>query len=81
MCDISVWDWNDIFSFCDNCINAILGVGLPTLSISLIYQLGVKYKNYCNQVNMRENANIKIVGKNVILIPYESKHVEKYGHR
>lgn len=27
---------------------------------------------------MRENANIKIVGKNVILIPYEAKHVEKW---
>lgn len=28
---------------------------------------------------MRENADIKIVGKNVILIPYEAKHVQKYG--
>lgn len=28
---------------------------------------------------MRENAKIKIVGKNVILIPYEKEHVEKYG--
>lgn len=27
---------------------------------------------------MRENADIKVVGKNVILIPYDAKHVEKY---
>lgn len=27
---------------------------------------------------MRENSNIKIYGLNVILVPYEAKHVEKY---
>ncbi|XP_031620383.1 N-acetyltransferase 9-like protein [Contarinia nasturtii] len=27
---------------------------------------------------MRENADIKIIGANVILIPYETKHVQKY---
>lgn len=27
---------------------------------------------------MRLNENLKIVGTNVILVPYESKHVEKY---
>lgn len=26
---------------------------------------------------MKENAKIRIIGKNVILIPYESKHVAK----
>lgn len=27
---------------------------------------------------MKINKNVKIVGKNVILLPYEAKHVEKY---
>ncbi|XP_062553460.1 alpha/beta-tubulin-N-acetyltransferase 9 isoform X2 [Armigeres subalbatus] len=29
---------------------------------------------------MRINENLKIVGSNVILVPYESKHVPKYHH-
>lgn len=32
----------------------------------------------CSEVKMRENANIKIIGCSVVLIPYEAKHVKKY---
>lgn len=32
------------------------------------------------QKRMKINENIKLVGNKVILIPYESKHVEKYHH-
>lgn len=38
------------------------------------------FHNNCiaQSLNMRENANIKIIGSKVILIPYEECHVEKY---
>lgn len=30
---------------------------------------------------MKKNKNTRIFGKNVILVPYKTQHVQKYGHK